>query len=605
MQDCFYEAPAMLEAMSVHVQSERTVAASWVPTEHSLPMWDGTELFYRAWRRGAGSTRAVLLFHRGHEHSGRFQDLVDRLGLEGFDVFAWDARGHGRSPGKRGYAPGFWAMAKDMDSFVRGIAQRHQIAIGEMAIVAHSVGAVVAAAYVHDYAPPIRALVLATPAFRVKLYVPFAIPGLRLLHRVKPEAKISSYVKATMLTHDPAMAADYQRDPLISRDISNRILLEMYDTATRLIDDAAAIRVPTLVMSAGSDWVVDGRAQRRFFARLGSPVKRFVTLPGMYHAILHERERDQPIAEIRRFITEAFAAPRTDAAELVQHGDPSTRAAYARLERQLPLWSPKRWGFAAMRLSLKTTGRLSAGIRIGWRDGFDSGQSLDHVYLDRARGALLVGKAIDRIYLDGVGWQGIRQRKIHLHQRLQACFRELHALGRPVRLLDIAAGPGRYILDAIAATPEVAVTATLRDRDPGGVEAGRRILAGMGLSRVTYEQGDAFDGEAIARLEPKATIIVVSGLYELFADNALILRSLGGVARAIEPGGFLIYTNQPWHPQLELIARTLINRDQVPWIMRCRTQAEIDALVAEAGFEKVAMDIDRFGIFTVSVARRR
>ena len=26
-------------------------------------------------------------------------------------------------------------------------------------------------------------------------------------------------------------------------------------------------------------------------------------------------------------------------------------------------------------------------------------------------------------------------------------------------------------------------------------------------------------------------------------------------------GGYLIYTTQPWHPQVEMIARTLINRD--------------------------------------------
>ena len=50
--------------------------------------------------------------------------------------------------------------------------------IEEMAIVGHSVGAVGVAAWVHDYAPPIRAMVLATPAFRVKLYVPLAMPAL-------------------------------------------------------------------------------------------------------------------------------------------------------------------------------------------------------------------------------------------------------------------------------------------------------------------------------------------------------------------------------------------------------------------------------------------
>ena len=53
-------------------------------------------------------------------------------------------------------------------------------AMENIIVLAHSVGAVTVAAWVHDYAPPIRAMILATAAFRVRLYVPLAIPALRL-----------------------------------------------------------------------------------------------------------------------------------------------------------------------------------------------------------------------------------------------------------------------------------------------------------------------------------------------------------------------------------------------------------------------------------------
>jgi hypothetical protein len=39
--------------------------------------------------------------------------------------------------------------------------------------------------------------------------------------------------------------------------------------------------------------------------------------------------------------------------------------------------------------------------------------------------------------------------------------------------------------------------------------------------------------------------------------------------------------------------------------MRRRTTAEIDELVSAAGFAKCAMEIDRWGMFTVAVAARR
>ena len=55
---------------------------------------------------------------------------------------------------------------------------------------------------------------------------------------------------------------------------------------------------------------------------------------------------------------------------------------------------------------------------------------------------------------------------------------------------------------------------------------------------------------------------------------------------------------------MEFIARALTNREGQPWIMRRRTQAEMDQLALAAGFEKLAMETDPWGIFTVSLARR-
>ena len=119
------------------------------------------------------------------------------------------------------------------------------------------------------------------------------------------------------------------------------------------------------------------------------------------------------------------------------------------------------------------------------------------------------------------------------------------------------------------------------------------------------ERGDAFDRESVAATRPRPTLGIVSGLYELFPDNDPVRRSLAGLADAIAPGGYLVYTGQPWHPQLELIARALTShRDGAAWVMRRRTQAELDGLVAAAGFGKVAQRVGESGLFTVSLARR-
>ncbi|HEX7808572.1 MAG TPA: alpha/beta fold hydrolase, partial [Thermoanaerobaculia bacterium] len=152
--------------------------------ELHAPIEPGLDLFYRAWP-DANAKRAVILVHRGHEHSGRLVDVVEELNLTDTAVFAWDARGHGRSPGDRGYAPSFGRIVKDLDVFVRHISQTHHIPLQNIIVLGHSVGAVTVASWVHDYAPAIRAMVLVTPALKVKLYVPFAKTGLKILQAIR------------------------------------------------------------------------------------------------------------------------------------------------------------------------------------------------------------------------------------------------------------------------------------------------------------------------------------------------------------------------------------------------------------------------------------
>ncbi len=574
------------------------------PTEHSLRLADGTELFYRAWIPTARTSKALIIFHRGHEHSGRLEDVVRDLQLRDVAVFAWDARGHGRSSGQRGYAPSFGHLAKDADAFVRHISETYGMRLEDMVVLGHSVGAVMVAAWVHDYAPPVRAMVLVTPALRVKLYVPLARTALRLMRwlvRGKP-LYVSSYVKGRLLTHDPEEARRYDTDPLISRRMAVTVLLGLQDTATRLIADAGAIRTSTLVLAGDADWVVSLRAERRFFERLGSDEKRMRVFKGMYHDILHEKDRHIVLDEIRNFVDNAFAGDEPAPGYLQAT---YTHDEYERLSSPLPSWSPKRFWFAAQRLFLKTYGRLSDGIRLGWRMGFDSGSSLDYIYENRARGSLLLGRLIDRIYLNNPAWVGIRQRKANIEKLLRDAIERIRSKGAAVRILDVAAGQGRYVLETLASLADRNFTAVLRDYTDANVEAGRTLAAPYGLPGITFEKADAFNPESYTSLDPPPNIVIVSGLFELFSDNALVRQCLKGIASVMEEGGYLIYTGQPWHPQLEMIARVLTNHQGKPWVMRRRTQGELDELVREAGFEKVMTEVGGRGIFTVSIAQKR
>ncbi len=583
----------------------------WTVREGGFAASHDTRLFYRHWAprqpRGDGPPRALVLLHRGHEHSGRVVDLIRDLGFTGDHAFAWDARGHGHSPGERGEAPDFAALVEDLDAFVGHIQRAHGFAMHDIVVVANSVGAVIAATWMHDYAPAIRGCVMAAAAFAIKLYIPLAIPALKLGLGFKPGLQVTSYIRPGMLTHSAEQAQAYGADPLIAKQISGRVLVDMAATARRIVGDSAAIDTPVLMLAADQDYVVKTAPQLAFFEGLSSPFKRFVQLRECRHAIFYESDpvRAEAIAHCRTFIEACWAqAPASE--QRFRSADVGSRSAqaYQLLVDGKLVGAPTRAFHAFQRAMLGTLGGLSHGMRIGMTQGFDSGASLDYVYRNQAQGKLGIGAFIDRGYLDAIGWRGIRLRRKHLRQTVSRLISE-RPLDAEVRILDIAAGGGRYLLETLKCHRDRALHVTLRDRDSGNLEMAQALARDIGLQdQVAIEPRDAFDPASYASGDAQFDIVVASGLWELFADNAPVLQSLEGIARQLKPGGVLVYTGQPWHPQLALIAGTLRNHRGQAWLMRPRPQAELDGLVACAGLRKTASLIGLEGIFTVSVAQR-
>ncbi len=568
---------------------------------------DGVSLFYRHWPAAETSARrAIVMFHRGHEHGGRMAHMVEELGLQGFDFFAWDARGHGESPGERGDSPSFATSVRDVQTFIDHIAATYGIDTADMVVLAQSVGAVVISTWAHDYAPKIRALVLASPAFKVKLYVPFARSGLKLMRAWRGNFFVNSYVKAKFLSHDPQRIASFEADPLISRPISVNMLLGLYDAAERVVADAQAIQIPTQLLISGSDFVVHRKPQEQFFQRLGSLDKEMHILPGFFHDTLGERDRAHALSRIRRFVLKAFEQPLQRPSLLDADRLGWSCAEAEELAAPLPKNSPRDLYWRATRASMRLGSSLSAGVKLGFETGFDSGSTLDYVYRNTPTGSSPIGRLIDRNYLNSIGWRGIRQRKVHAEELLRLAMGKLRESGSEVRIVDIAAGHGRYILEALEQGSDKPDSILLRDYSDINVRDGSALIEQKGLGSIArFVKGDAFDKADLAALDPKPTLAVVSGLYELFAGNAMVSDSLAGLAAAVEEGGYLIYTGQPWHPQLELIARALTShRGGEAWVMRRRSQAEMDQLVEAAGFRKLTQRIDEWGIFSVSLAQR-
>jgi len=558
--------------------------------------FDGNKIFYRVWNFEKNK-KTLIIIHRGHEHSERLNELSQDEKFLKYNIFAYDLRGHGYTETKT--SPNAMDYVRDLASFVKHIKDKYQIKEEDIFIVANSIGGVILSAYVHDFAPNIAGMALLAPAFEIKLYIPFARQLVILLTKIKKDAKVMSYVKAKVLTHDVEEQNKYNSDKLINKEINAKLLIDLADMGKRLVEDSMAIELPTIIFSAEKDYVVKNSAQKKFFLNLSSKKREFIELENFYHGIIFEKERQKVYKMLDDFIQDVFKNQNTT---LDLSPREFSRKEYERITlKEYPL--TEKIFYSIQKFSMKTFGFLSKGISLGLKYGFDSGISLDYIYKNQANGKLFIGKFIDRFYLNQIGWAGVRERKKNL---LSLIEEKINNLGEEnVKILDVAGGTGNYLFDIKEKYPKVQIL--INEFKKSNIEVGEEVIKKNNWENISFVNYDCFDRETYKKINYTPNIVIISGVFELFKDNKILENTISGVVEILDKNGVVIYSGQPWHPQLKQIALVLNSHkgDGKSWIMRRRSEKELDSLFEKYNLNKEKMLIDNNGIFTVSLAELR
>ncbi|WP_267402082.1 MULTISPECIES: bifunctional alpha/beta hydrolase/class I SAM-dependent methyltransferase [unclassified Chryseobacterium] len=550
--------------------------------------FDGNEIFYREWNFQP-QQKNIIMIHRGHEHSERLNDIAQSPQFSKFNIFAFDLRGHGHTKTKTSSI--FMDYVRDLDAFAKFLQSKYEIKISDIFVVANSIGGVVASAWAHDFAPQIAGMALLAAAFRINLIVPLANEMITLGTKLKKGLIIKSYVKSKMLTHDPEQQKAYDMDPLISRSIDAELLIDLAKAGKRLVEDAEAIDTPTLILAAEKDHVVFNKDQKIFHEKLDTDLKHFEVLPSFFHGILFDTGKEMVYDKIVDFAEKCFYKIQKIPS---LSPDQFSVKEYQDLQNNVG----NNLNFKLQKFSLSKIGKISNGMAIGLKHGFDSGASLDYVYHNQPSGKLGFGKMMDKNYLEAIGWRGIRIRKQHLIQLLEEKIQQLKKEGRAIKILDIAGGTGNYLFDIKEKYPEVKIV--INEFVQSNIEIGEKVIKEKSYQQIRFTNFDCFDPSTYQKLNFEPNITIVSGIFELFGDNEMASKAVQGIAAISEKNSFVVYTGQPWHPQLKMIAYVLNNHQKKDWIMRRRSQKELDRLFAFNNIQKENMLIDDFGIFTVS-----
>jgi len=272
---------------------------------------DGENLALHDWPLPEGSPRrgTVLLVHGLSEHAARYGHVARHLNAWGFAVRAYDQYGHGRSAGPRGGLNRDTRLLDDLADLVD--ATRKRMAPGEpLVLLGHSLGGLVAARFVSLHLRPVDALVLSSPALDTGLSG-FQKLLLATLPRLAPNLRVGNGLDVQALSHDPAVVAAYQADPLCHDRISARLGRFIADAGPATLARAAHWSVPTLLLWAGADRLVRPAGSAAFAAAAPAALVQSQCVDGAFHEIFNETlEWAAPVfAQMQRWLVQRFPLP--------------------------------------------------------------------------------------------------------------------------------------------------------------------------------------------------------------------------------------------------------------------------------------------------------
>jgi alpha-beta hydrolase superfamily lysophospholipase len=321
-----------------------------VETSLWLDSDDGTRLFVRRWRPRDGVKGIVHLVHGMAEHSGRYGFFAEKLCAAGFELWAADQRGHGKTadaekndPGRGGLlghssdTNGFFRVVRDIPVINRRIAAafaEEGAVLPPFFIMGHSWGSFLVQAFIENIGasakentPPLAGAVLSGTRGPGSAEVMFSAPFLKLVAALKGPRQSSRLVLGLSfgpynkpfrpnrtpfdwLSRDEKQVDSYMEDPLCGKPCSSGFFRDMIG-GLKAIHRKAAIRsvpadLPVYIFCGSADPVGSmGAGPTKLvnaYRANGLKNLEFVIYPDARHEPLNETNREEVIEDLLNWL---------------------------------------------------------------------------------------------------------------------------------------------------------------------------------------------------------------------------------------------------------------------------------------------------------------
>lgn len=241
---------------------------------------DGTRLFFRAWVPHGKPKAAVIVVHGHGDHSGGMETISRHLVVHDYAVYAFDLRGHGKSPGTRGFIRTWREYRQDMHAFRMLVCSEHPGL--PLFLVGHSLGALICLDYCLYHGTGVAGLAAISPAisFRANALDRALI---HLMCLIKPDYTVAMPGRRSGISRARPASSGYYADPLRHNTVTPGLGRGIMLVQKSLLRQAHTLRLPILLQYGLEDGIASPMKLRSFFQMLGSAEKQRIEYVGMAH----------------------------------------------------------------------------------------------------------------------------------------------------------------------------------------------------------------------------------------------------------------------------------------------------------------------------------
>jgi acylglycerol lipase len=266
---------------------------------------DNTSIFYQAWKK-PNPENVIVIQHGFGEHSGRYGYFLETMKDKNVSVYALDARGHGRSEGKRGHVDQFQYYIEDLSELIH--LAKEENSVDKIILLGHSLGGVISLQYAceglnQDF---LKGLIISSPGLKVKMDIEKEIKkfAAEFLSSFLPSMTIDANIDVNFLSHDRSEIDKYLKDPLVHGKISFQMGANLFHLNKAMKTKHHLIRVPILMIHGEKDGIADVEGTTRFFDGVSSQNKKLIIYPNLFHELMNElpADREKVLKDISEFI---------------------------------------------------------------------------------------------------------------------------------------------------------------------------------------------------------------------------------------------------------------------------------------------------------------